>query len=133
MREHIYKAKTFDGKYVFGYYVKAEKLDGIGYEHFIVEESKDGSTYNIVPETLCEYTNRKDIHGKPIFENDIVRTKYGRICRVCWVSVGGYCGFDLDPLEAEHKAPTEYDLYDNLEVIGEDKKNDFCFCVANKH
>lgn len=71
-----------------GYYVKAEKLDGSGYEHFIIEESKDGATYEILPETLCEYTNRKDINGKQIFENDIVRTKYGRICRVCWVSVG---------------------------------------------
>lgn len=117
MREHIYKAKSKSGYDVVGYYVKAEKLDGSGFEHFIIEESKEGATHEIIPETLCEYTNRKDIHGKPIFENDIVKTKYGRICRVCWVSVGSHCGFDLDPLEADHKAPTGYDLYDNLEVI----------------
>lgn len=130
MREHIYKACRRDNKkIIIGYYCK------YGNNHCIIEPTEFGIAegIGIIPETLCEYTNRKDIHGKPIFENDIVRTKYGRICRVCWVSVGGHCGFDLDPLEAEHKAPTEYDLYDNLEVIGEDEKNDFCFCVANKH
>ena len=79
MREHIFKAKTKSRDNVVGYYVKAQKLGGSGFEHFIIEESKDGATHKIIPETLCEYTNLKDIHGKPIFENDIVRTKYGRI------------------------------------------------------
>ena len=114
MREHIYKAKRRDNhEWIIGYYCK------YGDNHCIIEPTDCGIAkgVGIIPETLCEYTNRKDIHGKRIFENDIVRTKYGRICRVCWVSVGGHCGFDLDPLEADHKAPTDYDLYDNLELI----------------
>lgn len=114
MREHIYKAKRRDNhEWIIGYYCK------YGDNHCITEptDCRIAKSVGILPETLCEYTNRKDIHGKMIFENDIVRTKYGRICRVCWVSVGGHCGFDLDPLEADHKAPTDYDLWDNLEVI----------------
>lgn len=114
MREHIFKAKRRDNQeWIIGYYCK------FGDSHCITEptDCKIAKSVGIIPETLCEYTNRKDIHGKAIFENDIVRTKYGRICRVCWVSVGGHCGFDLDPLEADHKPPTEYDLWDNLEVI----------------
>lgn len=75
----------------------------------------------VIPETVCEAVRGlKGRNGKQVFEGDIVNTKYGRVCRVCWVSVGGFVGFDLDPMEADHKAPTEWDLYKscNIEVIG---------------
>lgn len=30
------------------------------------------TTYDIIPETLCQFTGRYDMHGEKIFENDIV-------------------------------------------------------------
>ena len=76
MREILFKAKRVDnGEWVKGYYVKAETLDGNGFEHFIIEESKDGATHKIIPETFCQFTGLYDKHNNRIWENDIVITQ----------------------------------------------------------
>lgn len=74
MREYIFHGKRVDnGEWVEGYCVKAEKLDKSGYEHFIIEESADGASYLVYPESVGEWTGLVDNNSRKIFENDIVR------------------------------------------------------------
>ena len=76
MREYLFHGKRVDnGEWVEGYYVKAEKLDKSDYEHFIIEESADGASHLVIPETVGEYIGIHDVNKRKIFENDIVRTQ----------------------------------------------------------
>ena len=73
MREILFKAKREDnGEWVEGYYVKAEKLDNCGVEHYIIEQSANGSQYLIKEETLCRYAELPDKNGNKIWEHDIL-------------------------------------------------------------
>lgn len=73
MREYLFHGKRVDnGEWVEGYYVKAEKLDKSGYEHFIIEEGADGASHLVYPESVGEWTGMNDKNGRKIFEGDIV-------------------------------------------------------------
>ena len=76
MREYLFRGIRVDnGKWVEGYYVKAEKLNGDGYEYFIIEEAADGRSHLVIPESISEYIGLHDKNGIKIFEHDIVRTQ----------------------------------------------------------
>lgn len=89
MREVLFRGKTEKGEWVEGYYVKAQKLNGDGYEHFIIEEAANGSSHLVIPESVGEYTGMNEFvltdetRNTPLFEGDIVevwgwRTVCGR-------------------------------------------------------
>lgn len=113
-----------DGEWVKGFSIARDfdlGIISIGvWEYWQDEDGKQRKEqyYNIDPTTLGECIGRCDKNNKPIFEGDIVRTKYGRLCLVVWCSHSSFVGVDLDALEADHKAPSEYDLYDCLEIVG---------------
>lgn len=74
MREILFKAKRrYNGEWVEGSYVKVEKLNGEGDEHYIVEYAAVGTQYLIDPNTLSQYTGRKDTKGTKIWENSVVK------------------------------------------------------------
>lgn len=138
MREILFRGKRCDnGEWVQGYYIRADHhwhKHGIHKDWITLGASANGgwfalhNKYAVKPETVGQYTgltDKTDKNGKKIFEGDILKTKYGRLCTVVWFSSQVYNGWDLMPIctcnnLAYTKPPTAVDLYmaDNLEVIG---------------
>lgn len=70
--------------------------------------------------TIGQFTGLTDKNGKKIFDGDIVKTKFGRLCKVIFFTSDCFCGVDFVALNSDHKPPTSHDLYrsDNLEIVG---------------
>ena len=116
MREILFKAKRWsDGKWVYG---DLNQLQDSTIIHWYNNGCRVAD--EVDPSTVCEYTGLTDRNGKKIFEGDIVKTKYGRLCVICFKYLPGFSGFDLKPVECVQKAPDGYDLWEreNLEFIG---------------
>lgn len=133
-----YRGKRRDnGMWAYGYYIQKQEttycfkedydanLDNS--KHYILwDEMTDWGLPNrhlvidIDPNTLCQFIGKYDKNHKEIYTNDIVKTKYGRLCIVKWFSASEYCGFDFYPIECDNPYPDKYDLWDNLnlEVVG---------------
>ena len=71
MTTNCYKSKDgYIGTWLYGYYVY-NKLQDI---HMIVQSN--GEMYQVIPETLGQFTGLLDKNDKKIFEGDRVRYKY---------------------------------------------------------
>jgi hypothetical protein len=79
MREYLFHGKRTDnGEWVEGHYVKAEKLDKSGYEHFIIEEGAEGASHLVYPESVGQYTGFDEwmlddaSRNAKLYEGDII-------------------------------------------------------------
>lgn len=79
---------------------------------------KKGLWCAIHESVFMQYIGVDDKNGKEIYEDDIVRTNSGRICKVVWFSSPQYQGWDFEPIEAKNPPPKERELWVDLEVIG---------------
>lgn len=65
-----FKAKTCNGEWVYGCYAEYTVF-GEEVRREIID--RNGYSVSVVPETLCEYTRKRDKNGTKIYENDIVK------------------------------------------------------------
>ena len=121
MREIMFRGKRKDnGRWVRGLPFAVHsglKIEGI--------ETWDGERHLVDTETVGQWAGMVDDHNVKIYEGDIVRTKYGRLCVVVWFASPQHNGWDLTPVDTienilHTKCPDSYDIYkkDNLEVVG---------------
>ena len=126
MREILFRAKLlFNGKWVYGGFVR--EFDGS--PQIISDE--DGGMYEVIPETVGQYTGMTDKNGTKIFEGDICEVTtftydgvyihlLGEVCFKC-------CSFvfqDLKHPDIEVLFSSVCDFDTDVEVIGNiyDKK-----------
>lgn len=132
MKKGLFRAKSaITGEWVYGYlFFMAEDTE---YEEAYILKYVDQreSVYDIWKyaekidqETIGEFTGLLDKEGNKIFEDDIVETKFGRLCFVTWFSSAHTVGWDLSCIytskNLSKKAPQSYDLFAqcNLKVVG---------------
>lgn len=137
------RSKEYIYKWVEGY-LAVDAITERGVQYVIVEPVRSNKwVYNICyvdghdewcvkpkrhpifdESTIGRWTGLVDKYSKKIFEGDVVKTKYGRLCVVKRFSSPCYCGWDLIPVDTYEnlklEAPDYFDLWKamNLEVVG---------------
>lgn len=120
MRDILFRGKRVDnGNWVEGCLIKRKYYGETTYYIGFIEMTSL-TKVEVIPETVCQYVGITDKNSKKIFENDVVKTKYGRLCQVVWASSPHYQCWDMIGLESRHQAPDWRDIWykDNLEVVG---------------
>lgn len=119
MREILFKAKRIDNeKWVEGYVVRKH---GLYFIYSIVNsESCRQNNYEIIPETLCQFTGKTDKNGKRIWESDVVWLVYDgkeHIYQIVWDN--SELDFKATNGEENYGSNFEYLLCcDEIKVIG---------------
>ena len=141
MREIKFRAKRIDnGEWVYGYYAECDEFydnggvenhyrEGYATLYYIVD--RKGHPFLVDPETVGQYTELKDKHGKEVFKGDILRDQetdcfkeHERYLVVEWLEFE--CGFAFKRLNTG--------MYENSsDLVNEDTLNLVLEVVGNIH
>ena len=144
MREILFRGKRKEnGKWIYGSLVPKETnsyadgfliIDGaLNYDE-LDDYQPSFSTYDVVSETVGQYTGLTDKNGKKIFEGDIVKREYTlwhsetKKTRETQIGVVSYsnkdCGFCLDKV-CNLRKPWDGDTLEIIGNIHDNKLEDF--------
>ena len=128
MREILFRGKRTDnGEWVKGYlYITHIGAHEIG--SYDEEINIERFTFDVIPETVGQFTGLTDKNGKRIFEGDIVEhVSDGEQAVISWLKYsacfglsfdGWCCGFD----DYDDNLPSDFkvigNIYDNPELLG---------------
>lgn len=152
MREILFRGQRVDnGEWIEGALFEGEKFCIIGQEikfsPYVKNECKIVG-FEVIPETVGQYTGLKDKNGVKIFEGDVLEYQYFRNNKIVGQVVWGeynqskcdeygctHYGWHLDKAERDYYEDTGIDIagdhitlevvgnaFDNPELLGGDKK-----------
>lgn len=138
MREILFRGKTEDGKWVEGYFINTEILSPSSFkmvEKYGIITEKD--IYQVIPETIGQYTGLIDKNGKKIFEGDIIKHyKYRFKYKIAFNNgtfgtvyndIGEVCSFsDSEYVDDAKEYEVISNIHDNPELLKEEVNNEQC-------
>lgn len=121
MREILFRGKDIVGNWHSGL------LAHIGNSWYISNKAGIATAYEVIPETVGQYTGLTDKNGKKIFENDIVKIK-GKTRFIFYGSSGfrhtnyGEYADTLEKVFTVVDCEVIGNIHDNLELLKEQDK-----------
>jgi len=119
MREIKFRGKEIDGgDWVYGYYLYSNNEHKIHYPKDNISYRMMATTI-VVPESVGQYTSKKDKYVREIYEGDVVRFKNGYQYVIKDIEHFFWAMFD-DQMHLEfHKGEIIGNIYDNPELLEE--------------
>lgn len=122
MREIKFRGKTLSGKWVYGYYVGKDTIIPFENVNFDLGFIDTSPCYEVIPDTIGQFTGLHDKNGKEIYFGDIVRNKWGGLGVVVWeeCSVNVKWG-NVDSHSLFYEEDFEHidNIHDNPELLNE--------------